>query len=61
MPKMNSVNSQNLGHSGNYEADVSEKLELTQIELGLSPKMLSSIEVQFQKEFEKAGAILSGH
>jgi putative nucleotidyltransferase with HDIG domain len=55
------VNSQHLGNSGNYQVDVSEQLELTQIELGLSPKMLSSIEVAFQKEFEKAGAILSGH
>ena len=55
------VNAQHLGHSGNYEKDISEKLELCQIELGLSPKMLASIDVMFQKEFEKAGAILSGH
>jgi putative nucleotidyltransferase with HDIG domain len=55
------VNTQKLGSSGNFQADLSEKLDLAQIELGLSPKMLASIEVQFQKEFEKAGAILSGH
>ena len=55
------VNSQKIGNSGNYMADVNEKLELAQIEIGLSPKMLLSIEVMFQKEFEKAGAILSGH
>jgi putative nucleotidyltransferase with HDIG domain len=55
------VNHHHLGNSGNYAADVSEAMELAQIELGLSPKTLASIEVQFQKEFEKAGAILSGH
>jgi len=55
------VHSQKIGNSGSYQADVMDALSLTQIELGLSPKMLSSIEIQFQKEFEKAGAILSGH
>lgn len=55
------VHSQNFGSSGSFEKDFSEKLELSQIELGLSPKMLASNEVMFHKEFEKAGAILSGH
>ena len=55
------VHSQKIGNSGNFDGDVSEKLKLTQIELGLSPKVLTSLEIQFQKEFEKAGAILSGH
>ena len=50
-----------IGNSGNYDASNSEKLEKARVRLGLSDTALKSIETSFQKEFEKAGAILNGH
>ncbi len=50
-----------LGNSGNYDAANAEHLLTVQSRLGLSESALKGIETQFQKEFEKAGAILNGH
>jgi putative nucleotidyltransferase with HDIG domain len=52
---------QSVGNSGNYDSNNPEHLEKARVRLGLSETALKSIEVQFQKEFEKAGAILNGH
>lgn len=55
------VNFKKLGNSGNRSQDLEADLAKLTAKLGLNPKSLQSIEVLFNKEFEKAGAILSGH
>ena len=55
------VNAKRLGSSGNYDESIDTAMNGSQLRLGLSTQALSNIEVHFQREFEKAGAILSGH
>jgi putative nucleotidyltransferase with HDIG domain len=55
------VNFRNLGNSGNFDPTIEAAMNETQTRLGLSTGALEALEIHFQKEFEKAGAILSGH
>lgn len=55
------VNVKKIGNSGNRSPDLEALLTDLSKKLGLSPKSVQSIETHFHKEFEKAGAILSGH
>ena len=54
------VNSHQLGTSGNFSVDFETRLQDLSKTLHLQGKILETIESQFEKEFEKAGAILSG-
>ena len=54
------VNSHHIGISGSFAQDFETRLNEISKHLHLEGRMLASIETQFQKEFEKAGAILSG-
>jgi len=49
------------GASGSHEIHPESGLDRAQQRLGLSAAARESIEIQFDKEFEKAGAILNGH
>ena len=50
-----------IGHSGDYRTEhVTLETELSQ-KLGLTAKQKDQIQKKFETEFEKAGAILSGH
>ncbi|MBU6153323.1 MAG: HDOD domain-containing protein [Bdellovibrionales bacterium] len=55
------VNFRNLGNSGNHDPGLESIMVETQTRLGLGSRALEALEIHFQKEFEKAGAILSGH
>jgi putative nucleotidyltransferase with HDIG domain len=55
------VNANGVGFSGNADEKTPIKLLECQARLGISPAACEAIETQFQKEFEKAGAILHGH
>jgi hypothetical protein len=55
------VNFRKLGSSGNHDPEVETSMNESQSRLGLGANALTMLEIQFQKEFEKAGAILSGH
>ena len=55
------VNFRKLGSSGNHDPEVETSMNESQSRLGLGANALNILEIQFQKEFEKAGAILSGH
>lgn len=54
------VNFNKIGISGSCAQDFEPKLQELSKHLHLEGKVLTSIETRFQKEFEKAGAILSG-
>ncbi len=55
------VNANQFGSSGNHDEAIQVKTLEAQERLGLSGPALKAIESLFQKEFEKAGAILNGH
>ncbi len=55
------ANANHIGNSGSFDSDFIGKLNRATEQLKLSNKNLQTIEAQFQKEFEKAGAILGGH
>lgn len=55
------VNAKRIGSSGNMDPELETKMAELNQKMGFQPKMLATIEQHFQKEFEKAGAILSGH
>lgn len=55
------VNSNKIGVSGNFAPDFEVRLQELTKSLHLQGRALHSVESQFQKEFEKAGAILSGN
>ena len=55
------VNFHKLGNSGSHATDFESLLQASSRHLHLEGKKLTSIETLFQKEFEKAGAILSGN
>ncbi len=51
----------NIGASGNHDPRNASLLEEARVRLGLGDEALRNIERQFEKEFEKAGAILNAH
>ncbi len=55
------VNFRKLGNSGNHDPALESAMNDSQARLGLGASALDALEIHFQKEFEKAGAILSGH
>ncbi len=55
------VHVHHFGASGNYDSDLSPKLESIEKRLQITNEASKLIETHFNKEFEKAGAILSGH
>ncbi len=55
------VHFRKLGSSGSHDPSVEGSMIETQASLGLSARALETLEESFQKEFEKAGAILGGH
>ncbi len=55
------INFHRIGNSGSHAADFETSLQTSSQHLHLDGKRLASIEALFQKEFEKAGAILSGN
>ncbi len=50
-----------IGASGNHDPGNAELLEKARLRLGLGEEALRNIERHFEKEFEKAGAILNAH
>ena len=55
------VNVHHIGNSGNMDPEMEAKLEVLSKKIGLQARTIQIIEKHFHKEFEKAGAILSGH
>lgn len=55
------VHTQKIGFSGSYEVPTEEAEQTTATRLGVTAQIKKQLETTFQKEFEKAGAILSGH
>jgi putative nucleotidyltransferase with HDIG domain len=55
------VNANGIGFSGNGDEKTLLKLADCQSRLSISGPVSATIEAQFRKEFEKAGAILHGH
>jgi putative nucleotidyltransferase with HDIG domain len=55
------VNANGIGFSGNADEKTPGKLAECQSRIGIRDSVAGTIEMQFRKEFEKAGAILHGH
>ena len=55
------VNARGIGSSGNHDSEITARLEEARIRLGIAESAMRPIEEKFQKEIEKAEAILGGH
>jgi putative nucleotidyltransferase with HDIG domain len=55
------VHTQKIGGSGSYQEDYTNEEKTLAERLGISSTQAASIEKHFQKEFEKAGALLNGN
>ena len=54
------VHTQKIGNSGNFQSDLTAEHDELMKKAGLTPSQVKQIEIHFAKEFEKAGALLSG-